>query len=77
MKYGNCVVWAFLQKIKHGGFIRVERLKPYAFVPRAYYSKDGQTWYRFAPVKPVTKPNALQKYFPYHVIVFRGKILKV
>ena len=69
-------MWAVIQKLKYGGKIRIERLQPYKFVPRAWYSPDGIEWYRFAPVKPVLRPSKLQKMFPLHVLVFKGKIIK-
>jgi len=76
MQYGNCVIWAILQKLKYGGYIKVEKLKPYRFVPRAWYSSDGISWYRFAPVKPVTHPSKIQRILPYHVLLFKGKVIK-
>ncbi len=77
MKYGNCIIWAFTQKFLRGGIVKVELLKPYWFVPRAFYSPDGENWFRFAPDNPVLSPTILQKIFPIHVLLFKGHVKKV
>lgn len=76
MKYGNCLLWAIKQKLTQGGYIKITRLRPYWFVPRTKWSKDKITWYRYAPYAPVLRPTTRQKWFPFHVILFKGYVKK-
>lgn len=76
MKYGNCLLWACKQKLRHGGYIKVTRLRPYLFVPRAKWSQDKVTWYRYTPYTPVLRPTRFQRWVPYHVILFKGYVKK-
>lgn len=70
----NCLFWAIAQKIKHGGFIKITKTPGYPFVPRTFWSLNKTIWYRFAPAQPVKNPTFFQKYFPFHVILFKGAV---
>ena len=73
MKRSNCVVWALRQKLRHGGRIRVRRSPDYPLLPRAAWSDDGRTWYRFTHARPLRNPAGLRKWLPLHALWFRGQ----
>ena len=72
----NCVLWALGQKWQYGGYIKINKTPRYFFVPRAKWSPDGITWYRFAPLVPVKHPTLLQNIFPLHVLFFEGHVIE-
>lgn len=75
MKYGNCIFWGFLQKLRYGGSIEVRETPNYWVIPSVYWSKDGQTWWKYVDVHRVNTPNFWQKLFPIHTFLFRGVVV--
>jgi hypothetical protein len=72
MRRGNCVVWALMQRRRHGGVIRIRRSPVYPLLPRASWSPDGSTWFRYMHTNPLRNPHGLKKWLPLHAIWFAG-----
>ncbi len=77
MKYGNCLIWVVSQYITKGGYIKIQLYPDYFYVPRTYWSIDGNTWYRYTPCFPILHPTKIQNLFPFHVLLFEGYVKKV
>jgi hypothetical protein len=76
MKYGNCLIWAILQKIHYGGYLRFEAISNLPGIPRTFWSPDKKIWYRYKPLKPVIRPTKFQKIFPYYILLFKGRVVQ-
>lgn len=76
MRRGNCLAWALLQKMKHGGHIRIRRSPTYPMLPRTAWSQDGKSWLRYHFITPPVAVTPWMKWLPVHAVWFRGKVIR-
>jgi hypothetical protein len=77
MRYGNCLVWAVLQRLRFGGKLRVVRSPVFPLIPRASWSSARYpgVWLRYHDSSLPSAPTCPQKWMPVRALVFAGRVI--